>query len=270
MQFNDNQNHLLRGTIGLPMKDDALSFAREYLSIDNLQLHPDFLLIEKPEDKSSISVEDATLIVNRAALRPCLSKKHLVVIDGIDAMTEPAQNKLLKVLEDGENILIIAISYGGKILDTILSRLGITEYRALSHEEFAAEMNRLYPVFDTELYFWLTGGCINLVDKLILHDAMFLSMRKHLAGGEYHMLISDMHLLKEKDTNAVTENRALLPHLISFLQWQLAESALKTASPGAYLDCLDTLSEHRIRCLKSSYTKDDFFYLVMYLIEKLS
>jgi len=270
MRLTDTQNHLLRGITGLSMKDDALSFAKEYLCTENLELHPDFLLIEKPEGKASIGVGDAAMIINRAALRPSLAQKHLVIIDGIDAMTEPAQNKLLKVLEDGENILILAISYGGKVLDTILSRMGIVEYRALNRDEFVSEMTKLYPEYDAKLYFPLTGGCINLVEELVSYDAMFLSVKEHFSNGDCKELFSDLHLVKEKDKDAVTENRALLPHLISFLQWQISEMALSASVNRSVLDCLAILNEHKARCVKSSYTKDDFFYLIMFLVEKLA
>lgn len=269
MKLSDRQNYLLKGKSGLPMRTDAIHFAASYLNTENPFYHPDFLLIEKPAKKTRLGVEEAAQVIGKAAKRPSIAEKHFIIIDGIDSMTEIAQNKLLKVLEDGENILVIAISYGGTLLDTVISRMAVLEYHSLEKEEFNSRMALSYPSFSADIYYQLTKGCFESVEDLSEYNNMFLELRDCIDKRDFLNMFNIFHLVKEKDTYAVTENRRFIPYLISFLQIQFSEYMIKnqfeTVQHG--IDIIRMIEEHRLRCERPGYTKDDFLNLIVHILE---
>ena len=269
MEFTDKHNYLLKGKPGLLMKADALDFAMKYLNMEQIYLHPDFLMIEKSVNKSFIGVDDAARITERAAIRPNIVGKHLIIIDGIDCMTVAAQNKLLKILEDSENIFVIAISYGNSVLDTIISRMAVIEYHALTRDNFYKKWMTLYPAFDPELYFQITHGCMNAAEWLLEYDNLFKKLRDCIQKQSFLNLFSIFHLVREKDKEAVTENHRLIPYIISFMQEEYIKSLTKacTSDMNIKLYSLKILEEHRLRCEIQGYSKDDFFNLIVHLTE---
>src|SRR5437773_7531578 len=62
-------------------------------------VHPDVLVVE-PGDTGSIKIEQVRDIVDRAAYRPFEGRRRVVIVDVADALVAPAQNALLKTLEE--------------------------------------------------------------------------------------------------------------------------------------------------------------------------
>lgn len=269
MEITDRHNYLLKGKPGLPMKADAIDFAVKYLDMEHIYLHPDFLMIQKQMGKTCIGVDQAAQITAKASIRPSIAKKHLVIIDGIDSMTEAAQNKLLKVLEDGENLFVIAISHGKPVLDTIISRMTVYEYHALKKDDFQEKMINLYPALDASLYFQITHGCMDAIEWLLDYDKLFKDLQDCIQMQSFFELFSIFHLVREKDKEAVTENRRVIPYLISFIQEEFIKSltSASVVNVNTKLDSLKILEEHRLRCEIPGYTKDDFFNLIVHLAE---
>ena len=270
MTLTDRQNHLLRGSFGLSMRTDAFNYAMDYLHTEDLSLHPDFLLIERTVQKKLLGTEDAARITSRASMRPSIARKHLIIIDGIDSMTEAAQNKLLKVLEDGNNVLIIAISYGGMVLDTIISRMSVTEYHILDRITFHEKLALAYPALNPDIYYPLTNGCMEAVSLLSDYDNLFCDLADCMQKETYPEMLQLFHMVKEKDELAVTENRTLIPFIISFIQKCFSEYITRnhTENMQDKLEILNHIESHRLRCKSPGYSKDDFFNLIMHIIEK--
>lgn len=284
MKFNMNaqQGLLLYGKPGLPMLDDALSFAREYLHTDKLDIHPDFLLVRPADGKKSMGVDEATQIVSKGALRPAIEKKQIVIIDGIDVMTVPAQNKLLKLLEDVETVLVIAIAYNNKgVLDTIASRLTQYTYFSQRLEDFLVSFNENYPECRNlgTMYYYLTGGCVGLVDQLHSYSDMFIAAITAFERMCMIDLLPAYHLLQEKDSEAIT-NTPCIPYAIQLMEACVC-AELEYSSAGTVselLNCSDVytlpqllhmqelLQDHKARCKYPSYSKDNFFQLIVELV----
>ena len=99
---------ILDGREGLPLLEDALTVASRILdtSLERLQYHPDYLYIES---EKTLGVEESTEIIAKAKLVPSLSNHTVVVINHFETMTPQAQNKLLKLIEDNAQILVLGI-----------------------------------------------------------------------------------------------------------------------------------------------------------------
>lgn len=86
------------------------------------QNHPDFRVIAP--DGMSIKIDQVREMQSEIFYQPYEGKWKVFVIDQADKMTEPAQNSLLKVVEEPPNrsvIILLSVTSGG-LLDTVVSR----------------------------------------------------------------------------------------------------------------------------------------------------
>lgn len=280
LNINAGQGMFLCGRPGLSMKADALSFASRYLGTEHLSVHPDFLLIEPPPEKKTIGVDAALTIVSKGALRPALAKKQVIIINGIDTMTEEAQNKILKLLEDVPSVLVIAISYGGSVLDTVKSRLTTYVYHPLGYDEFEAELEGSAFHESTAIYYHLTGGCPGLCEELSDDLTMFKSIVSVIEHGNLVELLPTLHLLVEKDKKSIAGS-PYLPNILRLMEacFSAELEFLTTGKKSSLLIPSDIysmdgllrrillLDEHRAICKRTTYSKDDLFLLIVNIIE---
>ncbi|MDP2631666.1 MAG: DNA polymerase III subunit [Candidatus Uhrbacteria bacterium] len=109
-------------------------FVREALGVDlagtpdslkkrGIETNPNVTIV-KPSEKGSISVEDIRILKERLSMSSFGSGKKVAIIEDADTMTIPAQNALLKTLEEpsGESLIILVASSPELLLRTILSR----------------------------------------------------------------------------------------------------------------------------------------------------
>ena len=99
--------------------------------------HPDLRLISPLEDKVSISIDQVHGIHTDLSLSPVFGVQKVVVIHPAHAMTLPAQQALLKLVEEPpKNVLFLLITHTPHILlPTILSRTQLVQYRIESKSE---------------------------------------------------------------------------------------------------------------------------------------
>ena len=80
-------------------------------------------------------------------------------------MTIQAQNKILKVIEECETVVILAVAYSNYVLDTVKSRLSLIEYKPLSLEEFKNILPIRYQSdLEADLLYRITRGCPGNLD----------------------------------------------------------------------------------------------------------
>jgi DNA polymerase-3 subunit delta' len=86
-------------------------------------LHPDVRIIE-PGETGNIKVEQVREVIDAAAYRPFEGKRRVVIIDRAEQLGEPAQNALLKTLEEPRpaSIFILVSSRPDLLLPTVRSR----------------------------------------------------------------------------------------------------------------------------------------------------
>jgi len=117
--------------------------------------HPDVRLVERLTGKKDISIGQIRDLEKALAFRSFSGRRKVTLIDGADLMNFPAQNALLKTLEEPPGnalIFLIAKSMGG-LLPTVLSRcvrlfFGLTPVEAVAdflmrHKGLTRERARL-------------------------------------------------------------------------------------------------------------------------------
>jgi DNA polymerase-3 subunit delta' len=106
-------------------------------------VHPDVLVVE-PGDTGSIKIEQIRDVVDRAGYRPFEGRRRVVIVDDAEAMVEPAQNALLKTLEEPPpaSVFVLVSSMPDALLPTVLSRCPRLRFGDLSAVEVAAALMR--------------------------------------------------------------------------------------------------------------------------------
>ena len=113
-------------------KEIGEAFALDLLEGDII----DYIVIQKPEDKQTIVVDQIEELIERLKYKP-YGKRYVVLIEDAHLMRAEAQNKFLKSLEEpsSETIYILLSERQSALLPTVLSR--VSTYHL--EEENAAE-----------------------------------------------------------------------------------------------------------------------------------
>ncbi len=133
-----NHAYLFTGPAGVGKKTAALAFARAIVLAHDPEgeiyfrekVHPDFMLIEKPENKTSIAIEQ----INREmepwlAMKPYRAARRVVIINEAHLMSMPAANALLKTLEEPPGYaVIILVTAESNLMETIVSRCQLIRF----------------------------------------------------------------------------------------------------------------------------------------------
>jgi DNA polymerase-3 subunit delta' len=101
-------------------------------------IHADVHVLE-PGDTGSIKIEQVREVVDRAAYRPFEGRRRIVVIDEADTLAPPAQNALLKTLEEPPSlsVFVLVTARPDVLLPTVRSRCPRLDFRPLSPNEIA-------------------------------------------------------------------------------------------------------------------------------------
>src|SRR3954463_12191798 len=104
-------------------------------------VHPDVLRVS-PGDSGSIKIDQVRDVVDRAQYRPFEGRRRVVIIDEADALVAPAQNALLKTLEEPtpSSVFILVAARPDMLLPTVLSRCPQLRFRPLSLEEMTTAL----------------------------------------------------------------------------------------------------------------------------------
>jgi DNA polymerase-3 subunit delta' len=105
-------------------------------------LHPDVVLVRRPEDKSEISIEQMREVVGQTAYRPFEGRVRVVIIDNADLLGTFAQNALLKTLEEppARNVFVLVTSRPSLLLTTVRSRCCVLRFAPLAAAEIAGAL----------------------------------------------------------------------------------------------------------------------------------
>jgi DNA polymerase-3 subunit delta' len=86
--------------------------------------HPDFVRLTPEEGKAALGIDQVRSLLDELALAPAEGERRVFVIDPADAMTDDAQNALLKNLEEppARAHLVLVARHESALLKTIASR----------------------------------------------------------------------------------------------------------------------------------------------------
>jgi DNA polymerase-3 subunit delta' len=103
--------------------------------------HPDVIAIE-PEETGSIKIQAIRDAINAAGFRPFEGRRRVVIVDGADALTTPAQTALLKTLEEPPpaSVFILVTARPDVLLPTTRSRCVQLRFGRLTPGEIAAAL----------------------------------------------------------------------------------------------------------------------------------
>ncbi len=161
---------LLSGPSHIGKKTVDLNWIKELYQKDNLEDHPDFLMVS-PE-KRQILLEEVEKIRGHLLLRPHSSEWKTVLVDEAHLMNNEAQSSLLKTLEEprGQTIIILVSSQPFSFLPTITSRVQKISFSPVSFKE----MVTAWPKADETLLYRGAPGIFN--------DKKFLTKREKIRG----------------------------------------------------------------------------------------
>ncbi len=98
------------------------------------------LVLLRPEDKPSIGIEQVQAMLEELALAPVESRVRVFSIEPAGALTEPAQNALLKGLEEppADALIVLVAEREEELLSTVCSRCRIVRLGELTGREVVA------------------------------------------------------------------------------------------------------------------------------------
>jgi DNA polymerase-3 subunit delta' len=86
--------------------------------------HPDLHLVERDEERRDIRIEQVRELGRWLALHPLMATRKVAIVDGAHCLSEPAQNALLKTLEEPprSSVLVLTATAPALLLPTVRSR----------------------------------------------------------------------------------------------------------------------------------------------------
>jgi DNA polymerase III subunit delta' len=96
-------------------------------------VHPDLNYVARPEGRTDVLIEQVRDLIVRLGTRPARAARRIAIIDDAETLNLPAQNALLKTLEEppGHAIIILVAASERALLDTVRSRLRPVRFPAL-------------------------------------------------------------------------------------------------------------------------------------------
>jgi len=96
-------------------------------------VHPDFTRIGRAANRTDVLIEQVRGLIAALGIKPSRSNVRVAIIDDAETLNIPAQNALLKTLEEppGHAIIFMITSSEQALLDTVRSRLRPVRFGAL-------------------------------------------------------------------------------------------------------------------------------------------
>lgn len=103
-------------------------------------VHPDFVRIARLPNRSDVLIEQVRDLIEKLGVRPARGSRRVAIIDDAETLNLPAQNALLKTLEEppGHTIIFLIAQSERALLETVRSRLRPVRFAPLEPAEIAA------------------------------------------------------------------------------------------------------------------------------------
>jgi DNA polymerase-3 subunit delta' len=103
-------------------------------------VHPDFTRIARAANRTDVLIEQVRSLIAQLGLKPTHSSLRVAIIDDAETLNIPAQNALLKTLEEppGHAIIFMITAAERALLDTVRSRMRPVRFGALPTADLEA------------------------------------------------------------------------------------------------------------------------------------
>ncbi len=197
---------LFWGPGGVGKRQTALAMAKALLArgaADPAQLarkidhgnHPDLRIVTPVKKSRIIDVNAIDAINELAALRPMESSHRVFLLLDADRMGLPAQNHLLKTLEEppGNALFMLVTQYPRQLLPTIRSRCQALRFGALRPQTVAALLAATHTDAEAEAIAALSQGQMDRAFDLVESErrAVVLELTAQLEQGDDPLVLSE-------------------------------------------------------------------------------
>ena len=270
---------ILSGVPGLGKFELGLYIAAAILGCSEKELYknPDFYMTGTNDTVSSDDIKDLIDF----SWRSSLMGKKVILLNNSHTVSVSTQNKLLKILEDREDNVLILLADSNTLIPTIISRcchIQLQPPTSAIIKRFLIEKG----VADSDIDFlsYMIGNAPFLYTKEEKTLMQYKSQLEQLYRITVHSdLINVMNMLKEKDQNIFYEkNTAHTTWNIKLIMYPFYNYYFDTVNNGdtaseIYPGNLYTPDEaYSIICMGQyhlkikNYTKNDYFGLLRYII----
>jgi DNA polymerase-3 subunit delta' len=107
-------------------------------------VHPDFVRIARLPNRSDVLIEQVRDLIEKLGVRPARGPRRVAIIDDAETLNLPAQNALLKTLEEppGHTIIFLIAQSERALLETVRSRLRPVRFAPLEPAEIATVLEK--------------------------------------------------------------------------------------------------------------------------------
>jgi DNA polymerase III subunit delta' len=156
--------------------------------------HPDVRFIEPLAGKKEISIQQIRELEKELNLRSFSGNKKIAILDPATMMNLPAQNALLKTLEEPprDSLLILIASNLGGLLPTLRSRCLRVSFVPLTRDQVAAFLlaQKKVPIEEAELLGAMSMGSLEVVaavdpQELLARRRRWMDLLLQVASGDY-------------------------------------------------------------------------------------
>lgn len=254
---------LISGQKGLGQELLVMEIAAELLKTSVPEKHGNFFALRA--EKGSIRVEDVEELLDRSRISAHSGTKKVFGIFGIGSMTEQAQNRLLKLLEDRSDTNVVLMTKNeGIVLDTIASRSESIRLRPVCKERMLEYLNELGAGEDSAIYEAILRGCPYRYQAVAEKISVFREIyQKQLKVSEKQSFLYLFHEVKEKDKESFYEkDRGILFELLR-MEFSIFEKLLLWKQGG-----IDELPDRDYQNFDQLYDLEDVFRILKMLLKQ--
>jgi DNA polymerase-3 subunit delta' len=197
---------------GSGKKTIARTIAAELLELPpekNVENYHYFFYVRRLKNKNDISIEQVRTVIDALKLRTpgTTTIKRVVMIENAHFLSFPAQNALLKILEEpnSDTVFLLTANSIQNVLPTIISRAQKLELLPASLSETSKYWQNNFADKDIESAWRLSGGGAGLMHALLSENnehSLKKSVdeaKKFLTANKYQRLLSIDHISRNRE-----------------------------------------------------------------------